>query len=572
MLMIVNKRLPHYEQTIATIDALPKPTIDAKITTLRTGAITRLFQREQRDAPGSRIIIKASSAGPLLEEFASYHNGIVSGDYPRFGRAFWEFPAKTDQWTFQQWAADRVIAFGGRRGLLRWDGTNGEFLTFLRERLGNNTGAWLRGLGAWGKRGVSVSGMRSLAVTTYDGTAFDNNSTVLVPHDDRDFLAIWAYCSSPEYTQNVRLLNRKVSVTDDSFVKVPFDASRWRKAASEAYPDGLVSPLNDETQWVFEGGPTQGNHPVQVAVARALGYLWPRQTGSSFPDCPSLQPDALAGYADCDGILCLASVKSELKAADHVRGILAAAYGADWSSAKQNELLADDGYGGKTIEDWLRDGFFAQHCNLFQQRPFIWQIWDGVKDGFSALLNYHKLAAPNGEGLKTLEKLLYSYLGDWVERQRADQKRGVEGADLKLAAAEHLAAELEKIIQGEPPYDIFVRWKPLHQQPIGWEPDINDGVRINIRPFMTARPYNAKAKNACILRVTPNIKWGPKPDRGNEPTRPKDDFPWFWSWDGRTVDFRGGASFDGKRWSSLHYTPAVKEQARELAKRQETSP
>ena len=39
-------------------------------------------------------------------------------------------------------------------------------------------------------------------------------------------------------------------------------------------------------------------------------------------------------------------------------------------------------------------------------------------------VNYHRLAAPNGEGRRTLEKLIYSYLGDWIDRQRADQKAG----------------------------------------------------------------------------------------------------------------------------------------------------
>ena len=45
--------------------------------------------------------------------------------------------------------------------------------------------------------------------------------------------------------------------------------------------------------------------------------------------------------------------------------------------------------------------------------------------------------------------------------------------------------------------------------------DSNDGVRINIRPFA----------QAGILRKTPNIKWGK--DRGKEPERDKDEYPWF---------------------------------------------
>jgi hypothetical protein len=160
-----------------------------------------------------------------------------------------------------------------------------------------------------------------------------------------------------------------------------------------------------------------------------------------------------------------------------------------------------------------------------------------------------------------LEKLIYSYLGDWIDRQRADQKVGVDGADARLAHAEHLKAELIKILEGQPPYDIFVRWKPLHQQPIGWDPDINDGVRINIRPFMTAHTLNARGANACILRATPKIKWDK--DRDKEPTRDKAHYPWFWSKDAPPQDFGGDTEFHGNRWNDLHYSRAVKQAARD---------
>jgi len=65
--------------------------------------------------------------------------------------------------------------------------------------------------------------------------------------------------------------------------------------------------------------------------------------------------------------------------------------------------------------------------------------------------------------------------------------------------------KLELILEGEAPYDIFVRWKTLEEQPIGWDPDLNDGVRLNIRPFI----------EADVLRKKPNIKWGI--DRGKNP-------------------------------------------------------
>jgi hypothetical protein len=119
-------------------------------------------------------------------------------------------------------------------------------------------------------------------------------------------------------------------------------------------------------------------------------------------------------------------------------------------------------YTGKSLEDWLRNGFFEQHCALFHNRPFIWQVWDGLKNGFSALVNYHKLTHAN------LEKLTYAYLGDWIRRQQAAVEAGEAGSDARLEAAKQLQTKLKLILDGEPPYDIFVRWKPLSKQAIGW--------------------------------------------------------------------------------------------------------
>ncbi|MBT7807934.1 hypothetical protein HN766_20705 [Candidatus Poribacteria bacterium] len=221
-----------------------------------------------------------------------------------------------------------------------------------------------------------------------------------------------------------------------------------------------------------------------------------------------------------------------------------------------------------TLDDWLRNSFFEQHCKLFHQRPFIWHVWDGRADGFHALVNAHKLTGIHGEGRRTLEALTYSYLGDWLARQRADQTAGVEGADARLAAAQDLQGQLDNILKGEPPYDIFARWKPLQEQSVGWDPDTNDGVRLNIRPFMNAQLRAGGKKGAGILRWKPNIKWGK--DRGKEPEslRPKDDFPWFWSCPGggsvdERTDFPGGGECDGARWNDLHYTNATKQAARD---------
>jgi hypothetical protein len=336
--------------------------------------------------------------------------------------------------------------------------------------------------------------------------------------------------------------------------------------AAEKYPDGAPKPHSDDpTQWLFNGYPQGLEQPLHVAVARLLGYRWPRQSGSSFPDCPALGPDGLESHADIDGIVCLNPSHGEVPASQRLQALLANAYGSSWSASKLNELLSAVGYTDKPPDEWLRDSFFEQHCALFHHRPFIWHIWDGLRDGFHVFVNYHRLAGPNGEGRRTLDKLRYTHLGDWITRQRQKQHQGVEGADARVAAALHLQKELDKIAEGEPSYDLFARWKPQHEQPIGWDPDINDGVRLNIRPFMMARPLGARARNACILRATPkNIKWDK--DRGKEPERPKEDYPWFWGWDEKTQDFAGKPGMkepDGIRWNDLHYTNAFKQAARE---------
>ncbi|NQW47853.1 MAG: hypothetical protein HQ464_08805 [Planctomycetes bacterium] len=467
---------------------------------------------------------------------------------------------------FQQTSTNTESIDAGLENIFLWEEGSGRLASLMaaKAEAGYSSGKWKAGQSAWGKPGIAVSGMGKLYANRYSGQSFDTNVAVIYPATATHFTALWCYCRSPEFIIEVRKIDRKPKVTPNTFGKVPFDLERWTEVAAEVYPDGLPMPFSlDATQWIFNGHPKDSDSSLQVAVARLVGYRWPRQTGSEFPDCPSLGPDGIESHADADGIVCLSSVRGEPTAADRLLTLLADAYGPDWSADLRDKLLADVDATGTTLDDWLRDSFFEQHLKLFHQRPFVWHIWDGLREGFNCLVNYHKLVGPSGEGRRTLEKITYEYLGDWIARQKAQQAAGEEGADARVAAAVHLQEQLAKIIEGEPPFDIFVRWKPLAEQAIGWDPDINDGVRLNIRPFMTARPLGARGKKACILRAAPGIKWDK--DRGTEPDRPKDQFPWFWTWDGQSPDFLGGPKFDGNRQNDLHYTRKVKEAARAKA-------
>jgi len=501
----------------------------------------------------ARISFSESDDSPqTLQRFADTQQGVTTGDLHRYGRQFWEVVDFHD-WDWWQGTVDETQLYGGRSRVLWWQRGLGPLVT--------ESTATLRGQKNWGRPGVHLRMVGDLPVTISTGEKTDDVSTIIIPRQASDLPALWCFAECGEMARSIRAEYFSLKLAPTTPLLVPCDIAHWRRVAEEKYPNGLPQPDSiDPRQWLFPGHPKGATHQLQVAVARLVGYYWPRLAGSSFPSCPAVGPDGLEKHADADGIVCLTALKGEPPAEQRLNAFLADAFGAEWSAARLASLLAVVGFAGKTLDDWLRDGFFAQHCELFHQRPFIWHIWDGRRDGFQALVNHHRLAAPGGEGQRTLEKLIYSYLGDWIDRQRANQKAGVEGADGRLAAAEHLRAELTKILEGETPYDIFVRWKPLHEQPIGWEPDINDGVRMNIRPFTTARPLGARSANACVLRTTPKIKWDK--DRGKEPPREKHDYPWFWDWDETTQDFPGRKDFDGNRWNDLHYSRAYKRATR----------
>lgn len=509
------------------------------------GRVHCVNQLQQMRNHGAIVVFEATPGMSELAEFATVHYGFKPGQTIRVTRYFWEQEEVAGtHWQLMESTPGYGPDYSGKSEVcMRPDQMRQQGITEFGES----------GVDAWSRKGIVVAKMGRLPHSIYCGELFDDNTYVLLPKRAADLGAIWTFITSGEFFREVRARNQKVAVDTGSMVHISFDLPHWQKIAAEKYPDGLPKPSSsDPTQWLFDGQPKGSDYPLHVAVARLLGYQWPRQTGSSFPDCPALEPDGLESFSAEDGIVCISSVKGEESAVARLGALLSRAYGSEWNADKMGELVGKQGYAGETLEAWLRDGFFAQHCELFHHRPFLWHIWDGRKDGFSALANFHKLTKPN------LEKLTYAYLGDWIRRQEASVEAGEAGSDARFVAARQLQDQLKKILEGEPPHDIFIRWKPLSHQPIGWEPDLNDGVRLNIRPFLMATDVGKKG--AGVLRVKPKIGWDK--DRGIETVAVKEQFPWLWGWDGRSKDFAGTATLDGIRWNDLHYSREFKAAAR----------
>lgn len=541
-------------ERISGIDVSEYRDASEKAEHLKISKITLLSQKKQLNNLDSRMVFIENNLSSYLQEYCNAWQGIATSDFSRFGMYFWEIEKICNGWIPLQSTVKQTNHYSGCNFILFWEDGNGKMKEVCQK------GATFRGAMAWDKDGLVCAQMRQLPVTIYMKSKFDNNASVITVKNPSHLPAIWCYCSSPEYPKAVRDIDQKLNVTNATLVKVPFDLEFWTKVAREKYPHGLPKPYSDDpTQWIFHGhpcgsviwdeekkwtahGPLRRDATVlQVAVARLLGYRWPAELDPAMELADEQRVwvqrcDSLLPYADGDGIVCIPPVHGEASAAERLLDLLAAAYGPAWSTDTLAALLASAEFAGGNLESWLRDRFFLQHCKLFQHRPFIWHIWDGLPDGFSALLNYHKLDRKN------LELLIYTYLGDWISRQRQDIAAGIDGAQERLAAAESLRKKLELILEGEAPYDIFVRWKSLDQQPIGWDPDLNDGVRLNIRPFMSVPDVGKKGSG--VLRDKPNINWNK--DKGKD----LESAPWY-------------HVFKGERINDYHLTLEEKRRARE---------
>jgi hypothetical protein len=546
-LIAISRIKPPKDHSICGLDVTLIPTPDGKADALVNEPPLSVSQDTQVGNPDSKLVFQSAQGTTLLGIYADGVKGISTSDDPVFVRCFWERKGFDDDWEPFQSTTGQNQDWAGLHGTVRFEQGKG-LMRRLAQAQDRDRRMDMRGQFIVGMQGIAVSCMGDLPIARYSGSRFDTNCSVIAPKKQEHLPAIWCFCTSAEYADAVRAIDQALKVTNASLVKVPFDLAHWQKVAAEKYPNGLPKPHSDDpTQWLFSGHPKGSEQPLHVAVARLLNYRWPRQTGSSFPDCPALGPDGLESLADKDGIVCLPPINQEQPAAARLRQLLATALG----TYDERSLIAAAGGNATTLEEWLRDEFFEQHCKLFHHRPFVWHIWDGRKDGFHALVNYHQLDHA------ALQKLTYSYLGDWIRVQEEGAKADKPGAAERLGAAIHLQKELAKILEGEAPYDLFVRWKPLDQQAIGWHPDLNDGVRLNIRPFLIATDVGKKG--AGILRWKPNIKW--EKDRGTEPQRDKGDYPWFWCAEEPGTDPVGGREFKGNRWNDVHLTLARKRQS-----------
>jgi hypothetical protein len=196
---------------------------------------------------------------------------------------------------------------------------------------------------------------------------------------------------------------------------------------------------------------------------------------------------------DEDGIIPYADGLRDPPLLDQVRGEIEEVFGAE--NAVSIEAEMDDILGRGGLAHWLENPFFKKHKSQFKRRPILWHITSRDKH-FRVLVYYHKLDRD------TLPKVRSQYLWSLLERVRTRLRaaKAQDPPDVKaigdleetIADLEDCDERLERVIRGDVDVDL-PDWAvgPYRDGKPPYDPDLDDGVKVNILPLQAARllPY-----------------------------------------------------------------------------------
>jgi Eco57I restriction-modification methylase len=228
---------------------------------------------------------------------------------------------------------------------------------------------------------------------------------------------------------------------------------------------------------------------VSVTLLRLLGYRWPEQDAYEAEHGPIFDP----ALVDADGIIPLLPCGDEPTAEARIRDRLERQFGDERAETFLRDFRK---YVGRDLADWLRRDFFKRHAQQFKNRPIAWHL-RSPEGAFEAFVLYHRLSR------ETLVKLRAEYAGPRIARLKAEAARAKDAGNARLAAdlqvqvedVEAFRRQLEAIERGDELRDrIRCRWKDetATGRPGPYAPDIDDGVKVNIRPFQETGLLRAK--------------------------------------------------------------------------------
>ncbi len=231
-----------------------------------------------------------------------------------------------------------------------------------------------------------------------------------------------------------------------------------------------------------------------VKLLRMLGHRWPMQNQYEKEEGkPFIDPK----WVDEDGIISLTPGMGEETLVERFRRFLDEEFGPERGPSVEIEAgqilgwKRGDEWGKQkptTLARWFERDFFKRHVSQFKKRPIAWHL-TSAKGTFQAIVYYHKFdrnrltllhARYVREVLDSLRRKLGEAQAEGLDRQTLAQAADLEG---KIADVQDFDERLRGLLEGRGrEARIWCPWKKPEEQPVGWNPDINDGVRVNIAP------------------------------------------------------------------------------------------
>jgi len=255
---------------------------------------------------------------------------------------------------------------------------------------------------------------------------------------------------------------------------------------------------------------------LSVKFLRMLGHRWPLQDKYEEEEgAPFLDPM----WVDADGLIALTSDMGEETLSERYRFFLDSEFGSDFGHEVELELAHALGWKPGTewgkqrplaLGEWFKRDFFRRHVSQFKRRPIAWHL-KSPKGTVQLIVYYHafnrdRLALLRARYLGNLRQELDGTLAAATAKgydDRANMVR-VEELEERLADLDAFDANLARLQEGrEREARIWCPWKTPEEQPQGWDPDINDGVRVNIAPLqrlglLAADVLNKKDLNSLL--------------------------------------------------------------------------
>ena len=285
-----------------------------------------------------------------------------------------------------------------------------------------------------------------------------------------------------------------------------------REAGEDARIQQLYAALDDEVYKLY-GIPDDTRAIIEETLGeRPPEVLWPQMERKTAEQKPMEHVWRLLSYvvkrvveADADGLVPFAPLSGQTSLLDRVHEELAALFPEQDVNQVEVEIANElkrrvKGYRpAASIGEWLETVYFDYHAALYKKRPVIWHLASSQGAApfeFGALCHYHKFDA------NRMAKLRSSYLRDAIETFRREAAlAGREGRaedrielQARLEEAQAFDRKLQAVQEGhhEGPeggdrdYRILTPWKSADERPTGWDPDIDDGVKMNIAPLQRA--------------------------------------------------------------------------------------